>query len=97
MRPITSYTVPPSTLFSSPPISFHYKGRGKDKAKADEGDGMDVDTDVEAALVDQRITAVALEKGEGVSKDTARRVVWIWTGEDEDRQSVTVRLPLFHC
>lgn len=54
---------------------------------------MDVDDAAEAALVDQRLTAVALEKGEGVSKETARRVVWIWTGEDEDRQSVTVCCP----
>jgi uncharacterized Zn finger protein len=52
-------------------------------------EGMDVDDAAPVSSL-QRITAIALEKGEGISKTTARKVVWIWTGEDEDRQAVTV-------
>jgi len=82
MRPLNSFTVPPSTIFSSAPVST-YCGKAKGKAN-----GMDVD---ESMSGPERITAIALEKGEGVTKDTRRKVIWAWTGDEEARRVFTVR------
>ena len=49
---------------------------------------MDVD---ESMSGPERITAIALEKGEGVTKDTRRKVIWAWTGDEEARRVFTVR------
>ena len=81
MRPLNSFTVPPSTVFSSAPVSFYSKAKGK-------ANGMDVD---EVVSGPERITAVVLEKGEGVTKETKRKVIWAWTGDEEARRSITVR------
>jgi hypothetical protein len=48
---------------------------------------MDVD---EAVSGPERITAVVLEKGEGITKETKRKVIWAWTGDEEARRSITV-------
>jgi len=82
MRPLNSFTVPPSTIFSSAPVSFYSKAKGK-------GNGMDVD---EAVSGPERITAVALEKGEGITKETKRKVIWAWTGDEEARRTIAVSL-----
>jgi hypothetical protein len=82
MRPLNSFTVPPSTIFSSAPVSFYSKAKGK-------ANGMDVD---DAVLGPERITAVVLEKGEGITKETKRKVIWAWTGDEEARRTITVCL-----
>jgi len=80
MRPLNSFTVPPSTVFSSAPVSFYSKAKGK-------ANGMDVD---EAVSGPDRTTAVVVEKGEGITKETKRKVIWAWTGDEEARRSITV-------
>jgi hypothetical protein len=80
MRPLNSFTVPPSTIFSSAPVSFYSKAKGK-------ANGMDID---EAVSGPERITAVVLEKGEGITKETKRKVIWAWTGDEEARRTITV-------
>jgi hypothetical protein len=80
MRPLNSFTVPPSTIFSSAPVSFYSKAKGK------ANEGMDVDGLDEA----ERITAIVLEKGEGINKETRRKVIWAWTGDEEARRVITV-------
>lgn len=85
MRPLNSFTVPPSTVFSSAPVSFYSKAKGK------ASEGMDVDVDVTQP---ERITAIALEKGEGITKETKRKVIWAWTGDEEARRTITVCLAL---
>jgi hypothetical protein len=80
---MNSFTVPPSTVFSSAPVSFYSKAKGK------ASEGMDID----GHLGSERITAVVLEKGEGVTKETRRKVVWAWTGDEEARRVIEVS----HC
>jgi len=82
MRPLNSFTVPPSTVFSSAPVSFYSKAKGK-------ANGMDVD---EVVPGPERITAIVLEKGEAVTKETKRKVIWAWTGDEEARRTITVSL-----
>jgi hypothetical protein len=90
---MTSFTVPPSTIFSSAPVSLYYQSKGKDKGKASEEDvdmdGAESTRDVENVI--ERMTAIALEKGEGVTKETRRKVIWAWTGDEETRRTITVR------
>jgi hypothetical protein len=82
MRPLNSFTVPPSTIFSSAPVSFYSKAKGK-------ANGMDVD---ESASGPERITAIVLDNGDGITKETKRKVIWAWTGDEEARRTITVCL-----
>jgi hypothetical protein len=50
---------------------------------------MDVDESVSGS---ERITAIVLEKGEGITKETKRKVIWAWTGDEEARRAITVCL-----
>ena len=88
---MTSFTVPPSTIFSTSPVSFYTKSQAKAKGKANGDEGMDVDEATESALGGpERITAIALEKGEGVTKENKRKVIWAWTGDEEARRTIVV-------
>jgi hypothetical protein len=88
---MTSFTVPPSTVFSSTPVSFYCKSQAKAKGKANGDEGMDVDETTDLATGGlERITAVVLEKGEGVTRDNKRKVIWAWTGDEEARRTIVV-------
>jgi hypothetical protein len=88
---MTSSTVPPSTVFSSTPVSFYCRTQAKAKGKANGDEGMDVDETTDLATGGlERITAVVLEKGEGLTKDSKRKVIWAWTGDEEARRTISV-------
>jgi hypothetical protein len=88
---MTSFTVPPSTVFSSTPVSFYCRTQAKAKGKANGDEGMDVDETTDLATGGlERITAVVLEKGEGLTKDSKRKVIWAWTGDEEARRTISV-------
>ena len=89
---MTSFTVTPSTIFSTTPVSFYTKSQAKAKGKANGDGGMDVDKAMESALGgSEMITAIALEKGEGVTKENKRKVIWAWTGDEEARRTIVVK------
>ena len=88
---MTSFTVPPSTVFSSTPVSFYCKSQAKAKGKANGDESMDLDERAESASGgSERITAITLEKGEGVTKEDKRKVIWAWTGDEEVRRTIVV-------
>lgn len=87
MRPTSSFTVPPGTTFASTPISFVRKPRAKDKGKAQD-EGMDIDGSAPAGRT--RITAVAVEQGEGIDKAARGKIVWTWTDDEGDYYATTV-------
>ncbi|KAI5455040.1 hypothetical protein NCC49_002314 [Naganishia albida] len=68
-RAITSYTVPPSTLFHTKPISFYAR-----LGQADDAEGK--------GKRKERRTAIVLHKGEGVGAGQEGKVVWVWTGQE---------------
>lgn len=43
---------------------------------------------------DRRVTALVLEKGEGIAKSAKGKVIWLWTGDDADHETIAVRLQL---
>ncbi|WWD09977.1 hypothetical protein V865_008109 [Kwoniella europaea PYCC6329] len=93
LRPTTSFTVPPSTVFSSSPIS--YWSTRTEKAPRDTSEqnvvenDMDVDVDEDGSdeqyekedtvEVKERITLV------GVGKD-----IWKWVGEEGDKEVIEI-------
>jgi hypothetical protein len=74
---ITSFTVPPSTVFQTTPISYH-------PAVSNTGEASSV---VRKGKQRQRYTAVGVGKGENISHADEGKVVWIWKGEEVFEQS----------
>lgn len=89
LGPTTSFTVPPSTIFNTAPISFYppsrvgTKSSGKQKA----------DTEAEPTH-GERYTAVGILEGEKVKKEEQGRVIWVWKGEEGSKTVITVSLPM---
>lgn len=75
---ITSFTVPPSTVFQTTPISYH-------PAVSSTGEASSV---VRKGKQRQRYTAVGVGKGENISHADEGKVVWIWKGEEVFEQSI---------
>lgn len=38
----------------------------------------------------RRVTAVVLNQGEGISKSAKGKVIWLWTGDDANHETITV-------
>lgn len=93
LRPVTTFTVPPSTSFNTSPISFYptprhgAKAAGKQKAE----ESMQTDEEDTGA----RVTVVGVSKGEGVRGEQEGKTVWIWKGEEGVKSSVNVSFAAF--
>jgi hypothetical protein len=95
---VTSFTVPPTTTFSTPPVSFiHRRSTRKGKEKAVEGgdEGGVVSSEAQVAET-PRITMVGLERGPGVEEAQAGKVIWLWRDDDEEHTMLTVCLLSSH-
>ncbi|RXK40670.1 hypothetical protein M231_02127 [Tremella mesenterica] len=74
LRPITSFTVSPSTIFSTRALSYMPMSKGKEKQK---------DGDSQMNQLDRRrITLVGVQTGENVAKDVEGNTLRAWRGED---------------
>ncbi|ORY24961.1 hypothetical protein BCR39DRAFT_545369 [Naematelia encephala] len=87
LRPTTSFTCPPSTIFSTKPISYHSKVLNrKDKQKAEE---ETLDIDMAGDTVPQRVTLVGVYGGEDVGDS-----VWVWEGEEAEKKAIQLDVQL---
>lgn len=50
-----------------------------------------MDVDASSQLADERVTAVVIDKGEGIAKNAKGKVVWLWSGDEAKHSTVTVR------
>ncbi|WVW82925.1 hypothetical protein I302_104939 [Kwoniella bestiolae CBS 10118] len=94
LRPTTSFTVPPSTVFSTSPISYWVTQTERAPKDQSQGvvevseDDMDVDAEEdedeeETVEVRERTTLV------GVGKE-----VWRWVGEEGDKEVIEIGQPI---
>ncbi|EIW69985.1 hypothetical protein TREMEDRAFT_29670 [Tremella mesenterica DSM 1558] len=83
LRPITSFTVSPSTIFSTRALSYMPMSKGKEKQK---------DGDPQMHQLDRRrIILVGVQTGENVAKDVEGNTLWAWRGEDgSEHQKITL-------
>ncbi len=95
LRPTASFSVPPSTIFSTRPISFYPNAitpasrRTKEKQKARD-DTRDLDGQAGDVSGHERITIIGVQKGEKVKHDHEGKVLWVWRGEDGDKEVIIV-------
>ena len=83
MRPTTSFTVPPSTIFATRPISFYPPPRVSNKPTKTPNVIEEEDVSMEGDDVStQRVTAVGVLKGEKMGDEEQGRVIWVWRGEE---------------
>lgn len=99
LRPTTSYTVPPGTVFTTTPLSYmppaqpsgQSKGKGKAPAPAADAEmGSSVESE-EEEKGPQRTTLVGVKTGQRGNKEKEGGELWIWRGEDNQKTSVSVR------
>ncbi|WVQ98874.1 hypothetical protein IAU59_006005 [Kwoniella sp. CBS 9459] len=112
LRPTTSFTVPPSTIFTSNAISYYTttrkilkKAKSVDAQQHDDADvgdeGMDVDSeeggqkserDVEKEGQEEEETAV--EEKERVTVVGVGKELWVWKGEEGDKEVISISTPI---
>ena len=88
LRPVTTFTVPPTTTFNTSPVSFYPALRHGAKAAGKQKAAETTDTDEEGSSA--RITAVGVCKGEGVRGEQEGKTVWVWKGEEGVKSSINV-------
>ncbi|KAK8869661.1 hypothetical protein IAR55_000229 [Kwoniella newhampshirensis] len=82
LRPTTSYTVPPSTIFSTSPLSYWTRASKPKAPPTDEE--MDVDDEEE-----EEKSSNVTEK-ERVTLVGSGKEVWVWRGEEGEKEVVSL-------
>lgn len=91
LRPVTTYTVPPSTSFNTAPVSFYPPSRHSSKAEGKQkADGHHAQEEGSG----ERITVVGVQRGEGVKKEQEGKVIWAWRGEEGIKSAIIVSASL---
>ncbi|ORX33750.1 hypothetical protein BD324DRAFT_638442 [Kockovaella imperatae] len=91
LRPTASYTVQPSTIFVTRPISFmpppRHPPKGKAKAKAPVQDAVDDPMDADSGPT-SRTTVIGIGKGDKIKRSEEGRFLWMWRKEDDAEKEV---------
>lgn len=97
LRPTTSYTVPPSTIFTSHPLSFlpppvasTEKGKGKAIPQTEDAEmSSSVDSEDAVPSGPRRTTMIGV-KGVEQGKGKQSGEIWCWRGEDDEKSIIQV-------
>ncbi|OCF55802.1 hypothetical protein L486_06554 [Kwoniella mangroviensis CBS 10435] len=93
LRPTTSFTVPPSTVFSSSPISYWSKRTEKVPRDTSEQnvveDDMDVDVDEDESN-EQYEKEDIVELKERITLVGVGKEIWKWVGEEGDKEVIEI-------
>ncbi|WWD16075.1 hypothetical protein CI109_100500 [Kwoniella shandongensis] len=90
LRPTTSYTVPPSTVFSTSPISY-WTTRSPVKDTTEE---MDVDEEEEEEEEEEVSAKSGKTEKERVTLVGSGKEVWVWRGEEGEKEVVSLSSPV---
>ncbi|WWD01231.1 hypothetical protein V866_008173 [Kwoniella sp. B9012] len=95
LRPTTSFTVPPSTVFSSSPISYWSTRTEKVPRATSEqdvvDDDMEVDVDVDENESDEHYeNEDTVEVKERITLVGVGKEIWKWVGEEGDKEVIEI-------
>lgn len=98
LRPTTSYTVPPTTSFSSRPLSFIpsnspglIKGKGKASPQDEDAEmSSSIATEDAVETGPRRTTLVGVESAEKGKGGKRSGEIWCWRGDDDEKTVIHV-------
>jgi hypothetical protein len=100
LRPTTSYTVPPSTVFTTHPLSYlppqnagSEKGKGKAVPQEEDAEMSSSVDSAEAVETGPRRTTMLGVKGTTKAGKPSGEI-WVWRGEDDEKSIIQVCSPL---
>ena len=98
LRPTAAFTVPPSTMFATRPVSYYPEKysppsqKSKQKQKALD-QSIDIDeSNAGTASAVERITLVGVDQGEAIKVDNKGKIIWLWRGDDSEKEVFEVSL-----